>query len=79
MAAVHALSGRVTAWNPSVDIFQDAPYFPEENAWVDAVVVAGSTVYIGGHFTRVGMARRHLAGVDTATGAVALNLVPMAR
>ena len=44
---------------------------PGPNGRVDAIAMAGGTVYLGGDFTRLGaVARTRLAAVDAATGAL---------
>lgn len=59
VAAVHAGTGKLAAWAPTVD----GP--------VTAIAVSGNTVYLGGSFTTVdGKPRQHLAAVRADTGAV---------
>lgn len=59
LAAVHAGTGKLAAWAPSV------------NGAVTAIAVSGDEVFLGGHFTEVnGQPRRHLAAVRADTGAV---------
>jgi hypothetical protein len=57
IAALDAASGAVTDWNPNA------------NAWVKALAVSGSTIYVGGSFTGIGgQARNRIAALDAATG-----------
>ncbi|MFN9065738.1 MAG: hypothetical protein ACK5V3_00800 [Bdellovibrionales bacterium] len=43
--------------------------FPGSTASVSAMVLDGNTLYVGGYFTQVGgVARSHLAAIDTNTG-----------
>jgi hypothetical protein len=58
MGLAHVLSdGTVASWNPVA------------NGPVDALALDHGTVYIGGEFTNVfGVARNHLASIDSATG-----------
>jgi len=59
IAAVDAVSGAVTGWDPSTN-----------NGWVHGIAVIGSTVYLGGHFgTLGGQPRLYLGAVDAGTGA----------
>jgi hypothetical protein len=59
LAAVHAGTGKLAAWAPTV------------NGAVTAIAVSGDRVFLGGDFTEVdGQPRRHLAAVRTDTGAV---------
>ena len=52
----------VAAWDPG-------PTFGAAAAYVYALAVSGSTVYVGGSFTNIGgQARNHLAAVDASTG-----------
>jgi hypothetical protein len=54
LAAVDAVSGSVTAWNPSPD-----------DAYTLAVGVSGSLVYAGGDFAAIGMVKRQgFAAID---------------
>lgn len=60
LAAINTATGLATAWNPA-------------SAWtynsVQAIVVAGSTIYVGGSFTTIGgQARNRLAAIDATTG-----------
>jgi trimeric autotransporter adhesin len=63
LAEIHAAiglptDGQLTAWNPNA------------NAQVNALAVAGDTVYAGGEFTTIGgVSRGRLAALDAATGA----------
>ena len=55
---IDAASGAVLPWNP------------DANQTVNALAVRGSTVYVGGGFTTLGVQTRHmLAEVDASTGA----------
>ncbi len=59
IAALHASTGNVTAWNPNV------------NGGVNTLAVAGQRVYAGGYFYEVGGQQRDgLAGIETTTGHV---------
>ena len=58
VAAFNIAKGTLVAWNPNV------------NGTVRAIQVIGSSVYLGGSFTRVGNSgRQRLAQVNTTTGA----------
>jgi hypothetical protein len=60
LAAVDLDTGEFKAWNPGMD-----------GGGVDALEVAGGTVYISGDFHRVGTSTRHgLAAFDAATGEI---------
>jgi hypothetical protein len=62
IAALDAQTGEVTAWAPNV--YGDSPAFG-----VSALAVSGSTVYVGGNFSRVGgRSRRDIAALDARTG-----------
>ena len=62
IAAIDASSGVATAWNPD----SDGP----PSATVSALVVNGSTVYVGGFFSTIGgQPRNSLAALDASTGA----------
>lgn len=57
LAALDAVSGTATDWNPYV------------NYMVEAMEISGGLVYIGGTFTKIGgQARSHLAAVDITSG-----------
>jgi hypothetical protein len=57
VAAINLKTGNLRPWKPDV------------NGTVFAIEVVGSTVYLGGSFTRVnGVARRNLAAVNRTTG-----------
>ncbi len=46
-----------------------APWDPSPDGWVSAIAVCGTTVYVGGKFTRIGgQARNLIAAVDATTG-----------
>ena len=64
-AAIDLRSGRVTAWNPSVGLWD-----PDLGCcFLDAIVVAGQRVYLGGYFDRVGdHRRRYLVAVNRTDG-----------
>jgi hypothetical protein len=66
LAALDATTGALKAWNPGTG--------GSGAQWVYALVLSGSTVYVGGNFTAIGspsQARGRLAAVDATTGAVA--------
>lgn len=61
LASVTIATGAVTAWAPSVGVTPDS--------MVNAMALSGTTLYVGGTFTTVGMAARvRLAAIDTGTG-----------
>ena len=61
VAALDAVSGAVTPWNPSVNAG-----FPSE---IYALAVSGTTVYAGGFFNTIGgQPRSNIAALDAATG-----------
>jgi hypothetical protein len=64
LAAVDANTGLVTAWDPNIP--------PDLFISVQALVVSGRTVYVGGDFSTIngGVTRNNLAAVDAATGLV---------
>lgn len=60
LAAIDATSGLATSWNPSSSYAYNS---------IQAIVVAGATVYVGGAFTTIGgQARNRLAALDAVTG-----------
>lgn len=60
IAAIDAVSGNATAWNPA-----------GANSTVFVIEVAGNTVYAGGVFTNIGgQVRRRIAALDATTGNV---------
>jgi len=63
--AVDATTGVATAWNPKVGLPGN-----DGGAYVNTLVVSGSTVYLGGAFTSIGgQTRNRIATVDATTGA----------
>ena len=57
IAAVDAVTGLATAWNPNA------------NGVISDLVTQGGTVYAGGSFTNIGgLARNFIAALDTTTG-----------
>ena len=57
IAALDAVTGAATAWNPNA------------SSYVNALAVSGSTVYAGGDFTSIGgQARNRIAALDAVTG-----------
>ena len=65
LAAIDATSGKPTAWNASLTCVA---------CEVRAIAVYGTTVYVGGRFTQIkGVARNHIAAVDTNGNVLAWN------
>ena len=63
LAAVDATTGTATGWDPNVGITDNG------SGSVRAIVVSGSTVYVGGLFSTIGSASRRGAGaIDATTG-----------
>ena len=57
VAAIDAVTGAATSWNPNAD------------GYVFDLAVSGSTVYAGGYFTSIGgQSRNHIAALDATTG-----------
>ena len=62
IAALDAVTGAATAWNPNLSGVSSA-------STVYALAVSGSTVYAGGDFTTIGgQTRNNIAALDAATG-----------
>lgn len=60
LAAVDADTGTVTSWNP-----------PALNEEVNALALSGTTLYVGGNFTKAGTSgRANAAAFDTGSGAL---------
>jgi hypothetical protein len=58
IAALSAATGTATAWDPNAD-----------STTVFALVVSGSTIYVGGNFFNIGGQERHaIAALDATTG-----------
>jgi hypothetical protein len=69
LAAVDALSGTPSDWNPVVGGYLG----PYDSPLVNDLVVSGDTVFVGGLFTEVaGQERRNLAAVDASSAALRL-------
>ncbi|MBI5472136.1 MAG: PQQ-binding-like beta-propeller repeat protein [Ignavibacteriae bacterium] len=65
LAAVDATTGAVLSWDAHLRTYSG------QAAWVWAMAVLGSRVYVGGTFNKVGEFHRHnIAAVDAATGAL---------
>lgn len=65
VAALDAKTGAATAWNPTIG------YASLGDGNVSAMVLSGSTVYLGGRFDKVGgQLRQNIAAVDAVTGSV---------
>jgi len=63
IAALNAITGAATPWNPN-------PRYLDRDGDVYTLALEGSTVYVGGHFTRIGgKARNYIAALNSATGA----------
>jgi len=61
LAALDVASGNATSWDPNLS---------GGNNFVNSIVPAGSTVYVGGDFTNIGgQSRNDLAALDATTGA----------
>jgi predicted small secreted protein len=68
LAAIDMSTGEATGWNPNVRPVT----IPDNEQGVMTMAVSGSTIYVGGSFTRVGgQSREGLAAVDAQTGRVA--------
>ena len=64
IAALNASTGAATNWNPNANSGTGG------YTLVDALVVSGSTVYAGGHFSAIGgQARKNIAALNTTSGA----------
>jgi hypothetical protein len=60
LASVDADTGTVTSWNP-----------PEPNEEVNALALSGTTLYVGGNFTKAGASNRaYAAAFDAGSGAL---------
>jgi hypothetical protein len=73
LAAVDATTGEATSWNPDAEPPPSLPSGPTPPLGfvygVDALVVSGGEVYVGGTFAEVGGgARENLAALDPVTG-----------
>lgn len=69
LAALDAVTGAVTSWNPAINHF-GASFFGLNQ--VCALAVSGSTVYVGGGFSDIGgLYRNNLAALDAVTGQAA--------
>ena len=67
LAAIDASSGLATGWDPNPDS-QNPPFISEP--LVRALVVSGSTLYVGGSFSSIGgQPRGSIAALSTVTGA----------
>lgn len=65
LAALDALTGAATSWNPNITGTEQQP----NSAWVDAIAVSDTTVYVGGAFGKVGgQIRSNIAAIDVRTG-----------
>jgi hypothetical protein len=71
LAALDAITGIATAWDPQL---QPASYTPV----INALAVAGTTLFAGGTFTNIGgKLRQSIAALDVGTGlAIAWNPAP---
>jgi trimeric autotransporter adhesin len=63
LAALDATTGNILAWNP------DAEDALNNNIFIDALAVNGTTVYAGGQFQTIGgQIRNNIAALDATTG-----------
>ena len=66
LAALDLATGALTPWNPNASGSSVSPY----QTSVTNIAISGSTVYVGGQFTRIGgQWRNYLAALDAVTGA----------
>lgn len=66
LAAVNALTGAPTSWDPSLTGPDDL-YFGDP--FVSVLAISGNTIYVGGHYTGIGgAARSGLAQIELTTG-----------
>ncbi len=71
----HVLAdGTLSPWAPHIageEGFDEEPWYTARPPGVGALVLRGSTLYVGGRFASVdGLARRNLAAFDVSTGAL---------
>ena len=60
-AALDAVTGAATAWNPNTS----GGY----STSIHAIIISGTTVYVGGDFTAIGgQSRKYIAALDAVTG-----------
>jgi hypothetical protein len=61
LAAISATTGVVSAWDPQAG--------PIAHPTIEAIIVLGNTIYVGGNFTFIGQqTRNYIAALDAASG-----------
>jgi len=69
IAALDVATGQATSWNPGFNGTPGAS--ATDGLAIEALAIAGDTVYVGGSFRSIGgQPRSRLAAIDAATGAV---------
>lgn len=69
LAALDAITGAVTSWNPNVQEYLDVAGGIFIIGTISTLLVQGETIYIAGGFTHIGgQPRKNLAAVNATTG-----------